>query len=346
MLKKVFSSSSSAEHSPIKDDPFQKPLKLEDVTKTHIELGIGTYARVFEVVYCRGRFAAKRLRFSFVKNASQDSMKMLLKKVTDECRFQSQCKHPNIVQFIGIYYGDEDMIESTGSREWFRSTKNIPRIPTAVMEKMECTLFELVNRDKNDLDRIVSILHDVSRGVCYLHTQDPPLMHGDLNPHNILINTTPSLQAKISHAVAVRDQGHMLGAVEFMPPEVLIALPLYSRKVDVFSFGGVMLFAVTGQWPTPMEKVNFDFRSGNLVLLSEVDRRQRYLEKMRGGAELLKTLVKECLDNDPVIRPNIGDVSKNLEVIQKKVNVGNYQDTGHEVRHIYNWYIKKLGIFN
>jgi len=335
-MLKVFSSSlvSSAEHSPIKDDPFQKPLKLEDVTKTDVELGIGTYARVFEVAYCRGHFAAKRLRFSFVKHASQDSMKMLLKKVTDKCRFQSQCIHPNIVQFIGIYYGDEDMIESTGSREWFRSTKNIPRIPTVVMEKMECTLFELVNRDKNDLDRIVSILHDVSRGVCYLHTQDPPLMHGDLNPHNILINMTPSLQAKISHAVAVKDQEHMLGAVEFMPPEVLIALlPMYSRKVDVFSFGGVVLFAVTGQWPTPMAKVNFDFKSGNLVLLSEVDRRQRYLEKMRGGVELLKTLVKECLDNDPVIRSNIEDVSRNLEVIQKKIKVGNYPDTDHEVRH-------------
>jgi len=321
MLKKVFSS----DHSSIKDDPFQKPLKSEDVTATDIELGIGTYARVFEVAYCRGRFAAKRLRFSFLKNASQDNMKMLLKKVTDECRFQSQCRHPNIVQFIGIYYGDEDMVASTGSREWFRSTKGIPRIPTVVMEKMECTLFELVNRDKNDLDKIASILHNISRGVCYLHTQDPPLMHGDLNPHNILINTAPSLQAKISHAVAASDQEHMLGAVEFMPPEVLIALPIYGLKLDVFSFGAVVLFAVTGQWSTPMAKTKFDSRSGNLVLLSEVDRRQQYLEKMRGGAELLKSLVKECLDNDPVIRPDIEDVSKNLEVIKKKINEGNYE---------------------
>ena len=220
------------------------------------------------------------------------------------------------------------MIESAGPREWFKFTKSMPRIPTVVMEKMECTLFELVNRcEENNLDRMVLILQDVARGVYYLHTQDPPLMHGDLNPHNILINTTPSLQAKISHAVAVRDQEHMLGAVEFMPPEVLIGLPIYGQKLDIFSFGGVVLFGVTGEWPTPMAKIKLDFKTGNPVVLSEVNRRQQYFEKMKGEAELLKSLVKECLDNDPAIRPDIGDVSKRVEIIQKKLNVGSYPDS-------------------
>jgi len=75
----------------IKEDPFQKPLKAEDVIKTDAELGQGTYARVFEIEHCKARFAAKRLRFSFVKNASQDCIRMFVKKITDECRFQNQC---------------------------------------------------------------------------------------------------------------------------------------------------------------------------------------------------------------------------------------------------------------
>ena len=156
----------------------------------------------------------------------------------------------------------------------------------------------------------------------YLHTQDPPL-YGDLNPHNILINTNPSLQAKISHAVAIRDQEYMLGAVSRVHASRSSnwSTNLWSKV----SFG-VVLLGVTGEWPTPMATIKFDFKTGNPVVLSEVNQCQQYFEKMRGEVELLKSLVKECLGNDPAIRPGIGDVSKTVEILQKKLKVGSYPD--------------------
>ena len=32
-----------------------------------------------------------------------------------------------------------------------------------------------------------SIVHDVSLGLCYLHNHDPPIVHHDLSPNNVLL---------------------------------------------------------------------------------------------------------------------------------------------------------------
>ena len=46
---------------------------------------------------------------------------------------------------------------------------------------------------------------------------------------------------------------------------------------------------------------------------SEVERRQQHLDKMTGEAEVLRPLVKTCLDNDPVKRPSILVVSEKIK---------------------------------
>ena len=52
------------------------------------------------------------------------------------------------------------------------------------------------------------------------------------------------------------------GTVDFMPPEALAASGSscykYERKLEVFSFGCVMLHTLSHQWPTPSEPVVTD----------------------------------------------------------------------------------------
>ena len=48
--------------------------------------------------------------------------------------------------------------------------------------------------------------------------------------------------------------------------------------------------------------------------MSEVERRQQYLDKMIGEAEVLRPLVKECLDDDPAVRPTIVTVCERIQV--------------------------------
>ena len=104
------------------------------------------------------------------------------------------------------------------------------------------------------------------------------------------------------------------GTIDFMPPESLTRSPIYGPPVDVFSFAGIILHTFNQQWPYPTEQVQFDPKTRKRVALSEVDRRQQYLDKMKGETEMLRPLVEECLDDDPNVRSTITFVCKRIQV--------------------------------
>ena len=49
------------------------------------------------------------------------------------------------------------------------------------------------------------------------------------------------------------------------------------------------------------------------MVFSELERRQRYLDKMTGGAADLKPLVTACLDDNPKNRPQLTQVSMTIK---------------------------------
>ena len=104
------------------------------------------------------------------------------------------------------------------------------------------------------------------------------------------------------------------GTVDFMPPECLDDVPEYGPPMDVFSFAGIILHTFNQQWPSPAKNVKFDPKTRKRVALSEVERRQQYLDKMIGEAEVLRPLVEECLDCDPAVRPTIATVCERIRV--------------------------------
>ena len=104
------------------------------------------------------------------------------------------------------------------------------------------------------------------------------------------------------------------GTVDFMPPESLSKSPVYGPPMDVFSFAGIILHTFNQQWPSPTDQVQFDPKTRRRVALSEVERRQQYLDKLKGDAEVLRPLVEECLDDDPAVRPTIAAVCERIQV--------------------------------
>jgi len=62
------------------------------------------------------------------------------------------------------------------------------------------------------------------------------------------------------------------------------------------------------------------------VALLEVERRQQYLDKMRGEAEVLRPLVEECLDDDPAVRPTITAVCERIQVSKDVYKKESLQD--------------------
>ena len=70
---------------------------------------------------------------------------------------------------------------------------------------------------------------------------------------------------------------------------------------------------VNQEWPTPLHYVMPDPKTGKVIGLTEVERRQQHMKKMTGTPADLRALVQRCLDNQPSRRPPISDVSREDE---------------------------------
>ena len=273
------------------------------------ELGQGSYGRVYAVKYFQTICAAKEIHSILVEGVGQVEMLQTIESFMRECRQCSTLRHPNVVQFLGVYY-------PTGG-----DGANMMRLPVMVMEMMADSLTLFVDKhEKIPVHIKYSIVHDVSLGLCYLHNHDPPIVHRDLSPNNVLLTAHHVAKisdlgvAKVIKADSRKTMTMAPGTVDFMPPEALDDTPEYGPPMDVFSFAGIILHTFNQQWPRPTEQVHFDPKTRKMMALSEVERRQQYLDKMIGEAEVLRPLVEECLDYDPAVRPTIVTVCERIQV--------------------------------
>jgi len=168
----------------------------------------------------------------------------------------------------------------------------------------------------------LSILDEVCLGLRYLHSRNPPIVHRDLTPNNILLGghleakITDLGVAKIMQTTDTKTMTKAPGTTDYMPPECLAERAVYGLSLDVFSYGGVILYTITQLWPQPSSWVQFDPNTGKRMVLSETQRRQHYLDKMTGFAPDLKPLVISCLDDNPKKRPPVAQVSMAIKRVK------------------------------
>ena len=78
--------------------------KLTGVTVTDRDLGHGSYATVLELQYVGLKCAGKKIHEVLL---SRESTSYTVRRFEEECRLLSQIRHPNIVQFLGVYFQAE-----------------------------------------------------------------------------------------------------------------------------------------------------------------------------------------------------------------------------------------------
>ena len=291
-------------------------IKFEDIEILGQELGKGAFGKVYTVKYRGVTYAAKEIHELLQSGVYDRSrqQQILKENFIHECHQCSKLSHPNIVRVIGIYYKPQQSL------------------PVMVMEEMDESLTVYVERlPETAVKRVGPILLDVAEGLKYLHAQKPdPIVHRDLSPNNVMLLKVEKeiTVAKIGDLGVARtislDTKHMReltmvpGTMDFMPPEVFKDVPHYNTSLDVFSYGAVTLYVANRKWPTPVDVREFD-STGKLIALTEIQRRQIYLDRIKGEMEELKPLIEDCLSYHPHERPTMLKVTEELKSLKQKV---------------------------
>ena len=275
-----------------------EPYELTGVRVTDRELGHGSYATVLELEYMGLKCAGKKIHELLLR---QGDTSYTVRRFEKECRLLSQVRHPNIVQFLGVYF------------------QQGVQAPILVMEFLPTNLTSCIYSEQYGIlpkEISYSILHDVALGLHYLHSQKPPIIHRDLSSNNVLL--TSNMTAKISDLGVARilnltSASRMTktpGTPAYMPPEVMTADPKYNTSVDDFSYGILMIHMFSGRWPEPQIGPN-RHEAGKLIPVTEAERREVFLQAI-GNDHPLMDLILKSIDNNPEARAHATEIVEQL----------------------------------
>ena len=284
--------------SSIQPSSFSKQFASLEITGIQLTgkiLGKGSDATVKEVNWVGTSCAAKQLHEILLEDDSPGGAKRFVDNFEKECLTWSKLIHPHIVQFLGVYY-------LPGSR-----------VPMLILEKMDTSLRHYLEKHTKEnfvLPDKIYVLSQVAQALSYLHSRSPLLVHHDLSPNNVLLNEV-SLQAKVTDFGMTRamDPSKMTrkssakGTHAFMPPEALHSPPKYNEKLDVFSYGNVIVTTVIHDWPEPGPPNKYE--GDKLIGLTEFQRREQYLNRFNQiENNLFLPIISSCLENRPHQRPS------------------------------------------
>uniref|UniRef100_A0A7S1TGP6 Protein kinase domain-containing protein n=1 Tax=Compsopogon caeruleus TaxID=31354 RepID=A0A7S1TGP6_9RHOD len=197
-----------------------------------IELGKGAYKTVY-----RGFDTFDALEVAWNKLNLNRLSDIELDKVSREVKFLQNLNHKNIISC----YASWDSINSNG--------KAINFITELMMSG---TLKEYIARAKAiKLKVIRRWCCNILEAICYLHSQDPPIMHRDIKCDNLFINGHVG-EVKLGDlglsGFKSQDKAiTVIGTPEFMAPELYEES--YTEKVDVYAFGMCVLEMLTMEYP-------------------------------------------------------------------------------------------------
>ena len=208
-------------------------VRSEEVEMTGPELGRGGWAIVNVATFRGVRVAAKTIHSQIISHHNFQLFRR-------EMNMAARLRHPNLVQFIGATMEGNMVI---------------------LTELMPTSLRAQLQRDIYMPPKIVmSVSLDVARALNYLHQMQPdPFIHRDISSANVLLEPIQRWQwrAKLSDYGTV-NLFHQLETVN--PGSPVYAAPeandprLQSPRMDIYSFGALMLEMLTGQLPTPEDR--------------------------------------------------------------------------------------------
>ena len=243
------------------------------------KIGAGAWGDVYSGKFC-GQDVAIKIAHQEIFHESTVAM---LKR---EVMIMSHIQHPNLVRFIAAVWDDavEQKVDT----------------PIIISELMELNLRDAYS--KKDLSKsLISIFCDIAYALHYLHQRRQPIIHRDLSAPNVLLKSLPngSYQAKVSDFGSANlvklGKTAGIGSIVYSAPEMFpnedISVPPQPQttKVDVFSYGILLLEVLSKEMPTP-------------------ERRYALLQNLQRQQKAMYELIVHCTKKSPSDRCSMVDI--------------------------------------
>ncbi|XP_065914951.1 uncharacterized protein [Dysidea avara] len=193
-------------------------------------------------------------------------------------------------------------------------------VPVKVMEFMEYTLKTFVDFHHNIPMYVkLSILQDISRGINYLHTLNPPVIHCDLDASYVLVNKNLMAKVCVNHDMKVLTPNSKSSkCLPYFAMLEQVSEPDHvkqSLSQEVLLFGLIICYVINQQWPIPKPNAVSDPRTHQVMRASyfRSDRREEWIDQI--SDQQLKKLVISCLEYSSKKRPSMSRVCEMIDSV-------------------------------
>ncbi|SNX83874.1 uncharacterized protein MEPE_02582 [Melanopsichium pennsylvanicum] len=269
------------------------PSKLEKLEK----IGSGGFKDVYV-----GKYRISKTRVN--KVAIADIRDQLTEMDIKELSLLRDLRHENIVRFIGVSIPED------------------PRhVPCMIVSEL-CSngdLFDYIRNTPTPSDtEVFRILLETARGLEYLHTRSPPIVHRDCKSTNVLITRRKTAKINDFGLARVKNTSRsmmrsLVGTVNWQAVELWVPKPHYDEKVDVWS--AAMTFWEALQWHQPEKKYPFQGMNEHQIYQDVGQKKQRpytgFIRRQFGGE--IVDLLDRMWDHNPKNRPSMTEVCDELE---------------------------------
>jgi len=271
---------------------FDEDVKMEElIFPKNNDVGVGTFGEVKSGYWRRTLVAIKFLKKSL------ENEKENISSFVEELNLLKKLRHPNILLFLAANIRGPDYFLIT---EFCKNGNLFTYLHSATKKG------EIPYKEK------IRIALEICKGVYYLHSFNPPILHRDLKSLNILLDKNNQVKIADFGWARLLDS-HMTkqrGTFQWMAPEV-IKKNSYTEKADVYSFA-IILWEIFVQEP-PYKGVD------KIQVATKVAKDAKYrpsLEQNPPIPQKIKELINICWNYNPDGRPDFKQIIEYLDNIK------------------------------
>ncbi|XP_034532636.1 receptor-interacting serine/threonine-protein kinase 3 [Notolabrus celidotus] len=255
------------------------------------------------------------------------------KSLLREINMMRQVSGPYVIHVLGVY---EDQLP-------FHPQSSIKLgLVMELMERGSLASLQKTLTGTPPWPLVFRLAHQVALGINFLHSLSPPVLHLDLKPSNVLLDT--SLNAKLtdfglsrfyhSHTrLSKKDNEEEGGTLPYMPPEAFDLTYKPTKASDIYSYGILLWSIVTGRKP-------YENALSTIVRLRIPEGQRPSLDEIRhqfsglAGSEGLMNVMVKCWEGNPEQRLSSLECTTSTEEL--------YKVHKHAINDIVHQVLKKL----